>query len=149
MIATTYGYVYVAQVAMGADNAQCLKAFREAEAYHGPSLVIAYAPCINHGLKIKGGMSKVMTEEKRAVDCGYWNLFRFNPAAEGKKLTVDFKNTKPENYQDFLDNEVRYMSLRKSNPTNADDMYAQSAKNAKEHLEYLQRLETLYDPSNQ
>ncbi|WP_026504704.1 pyruvate:ferredoxin (flavodoxin) oxidoreductase [Butyrivibrio sp. NC3005] len=148
-IAMSYGYVYVAQVAMGANMNQTLQALREAESYHGPSLVICYAPCINQGLKIKGGMSKVMTEEKRAVDCGYWNLFRFNPAAEGKKLTVDFKNTKPENYQDFLDNEVRYMSLRKSNPTNADDMYAQSAKNAKEHLEYLQRLETLYDPSNQ
>ena len=141
----SYGYVYVAQVAMGANQMQTLKALREAEAYHGPSLVICYAPCINHGIKVNGGMKGVMTEEKRAVECGYYNLFRFNPAAEGKKLTVDYTNTKPEEYQDFLNGEVRYMSLRKSNPDHADDLYAQSALNAKEHLSYLERLEKLYD----
>ena len=80
MIATTYGYVYVAQIAMGADHAQTLKAIREAEAWHGPSIVIAYAPCINHGLKAKGGMGKSQAEEKKAVECGYWHLWRYNPA---------------------------------------------------------------------
>lgn len=144
-IAMSYGYVYVAQVAMGANQMQTLKALREAEAYHGPSLVICYAPCINHGIKVNGGMKGVMTEEKRAVECGYYNLFRFNPSAEGKKLTVDYTNTKPEEYQDFLNGEVRYMSLKKSNPANADSLYAQSAQNAKDHLSYLERLEKLYD----
>ncbi|WP_026506928.1 pyruvate:ferredoxin (flavodoxin) oxidoreductase [Butyrivibrio sp. MC2013] len=147
-IAMSYGYVYVAQVAMGANMNQTLQALREAEAYPGPSLVICYAPCINHGIKVNGGMTGVMTEEKRAVECGYWNLFRFNPAAEGKKLTVDFNKTKPENYQEFLDGEVRYMSLRKANPANADSYYAQNAQNAKDHLTYLERLAEMYDPAN-
>ncbi len=148
-MAMSYGYVYVAQIAMGANMNQTLQALREAEAYHGPSLVIAYAPCINHGIKVNGGMKGVMTEEKRAVDCGYFNIFRFNPAAEGKKLTVDFTATKPEEYQDFLNGEVRYLSLKKSNPTHAEEMYAANAQNAKDHLNYLQRLEKLYDPAEQ
>ena len=98
----TYGYVYVAQIAMGADFNQTVKAIAEAEAYPGPSLIIAYAPCINHG--IKKGMSKAQTEEKLAVDCGYWNNFRFNPAAEkGSKFTLDSKQPKEEDYQAFLD----------------------------------------------
>ena len=87
MIATTYGYVYVAQVAMGADNAQTLKAFREAEAYHGPSLIIGYAPCINHGLKIKGGMGRSQAEEARAVDCGYWHLWRTTQSWQNRART--------------------------------------------------------------
>jgi pyruvate-ferredoxin/flavodoxin oxidoreductase len=148
-MAMSYGYVYVAQIAMGANMNQTLQALREAEAYHGPSLVIAYAPCINHGIKVNGGMKGVMTEEKRAVDCGYFNIFRFNPAAEGKKLTVDFTATKPEEYQDFLNGEVRYLSLKKSNPAHAEEMYAANAQNAKDHLNYLQRLEKLYDPAQQ
>ena len=98
-IAMSYGYVYVAQIAMGANKDQTLNAIREAEAYHGPSLIIAYAPCINQGLKIKGGMGNAQLEEKRAVDCGYWNLFRFNPAAE-KKFTLDSKEPKGD-YQDL------------------------------------------------
>ena len=148
-IAMSYGYVYVAQVAMGANMNQTLQALREAESYHGPSLVICYAPCINHGIKVNGGMTGCMTEEKRAVECGYWNLFRYNPAAEGKKFTLDFKNTKPENYQEFLDGEVRYMSLKKSNPENADRMYAENAQNAKDHLAYLERLVSMYDSTNE
>ncbi|SHI04622.1 pyruvate-ferredoxin/flavodoxin oxidoreductase [Butyrivibrio fibrisolvens DSM 3071] len=147
-IAMSYGYVYVAQIAMGANMNQTLQALREAEAYPGPSLVIAYAPCINHGIKVNGGMTGCMTEEKRAVECGYWNLFRYNPAAEGKKFTLDFKNTKPENYQEFLDGEVRYMSLKKSNPANADRMYAENAQNAKDHLAYLERLVSMYDTNS-
>ena len=148
-IAMSYGYVYVAQIAMGANMKQTIDAIREAEAYPGPSLIIAYAPCINHGIKVNGGMTGCMTEEKRAVECGYWNLFRYNPAAQGKKFTLDFKNTKPENYQEFLDGEVRYMSLKKSNPANADRMYAENAQNAKDHLAYLERLVSMYDSTNE
>ncbi len=147
-IAMSYGYVYVAQIAMGANMKQTIDAIREAEAYPGPSLIIAYAPCINHGIKVNGGMTGCMTEEKRAVECGYWNLFRYNPAAQGKKFTLDFKNTKPENYQEFLDGEVRYMSLKKSNPANADRMYAENAQNAKDHLAYLERLVSMYDTNS-
>ena len=86
-----------------------------------------------------------MTEEKRAVECGYYNIFRFNPAAEGKKLTVDFTATKPENYQEFLDGEVKYLSLKKANPDNADAMYAENKKNAADHLAYLEKLASVYD----
>ena len=103
MIATTYGYVYVAQIAMGADQAQTLKAIREAEAYPGPSLVIAYAPCINHGLK--AGMGKSQAEEAKAVECGYWHLWRFNPALEeeGKNpFSLDSKEPNWEGFQDYL-----------------------------------------------
>ncbi|MCR5094555.1 MAG: pyruvate:ferredoxin (flavodoxin) oxidoreductase [Lachnospiraceae bacterium] len=146
-IAMSYGYVYVAQISMGADMNQTLKAIAEAEAYPGPSLIIAYAPCINHGLKIKGGMSKVQTEEKRAVEAGYWHMFRYNPAAE-KKFTLDSKMPTGD-YQDFLDGEVRYLSLRKANPANAEKLYAASAENAKARLAYLQKLVDLYDDSKQ
>ena len=109
LMQTTYGYIYVAQVAMGADQAQCLKAIKEAEAYHGPSLIIAYAPCINHGLKIKGGMGRSQAEEGRAVACGYWHLWRFNPelADQGKNpFTLDSKEPDWDKFQDYLDHEV-------------------------------------------
>jgi pyruvate-ferredoxin/flavodoxin oxidoreductase len=133
MIATTYGYVYVAQVAMGADNAQCLKAFREAEAYHGPSLVIAYAPCINHGLKIKGGMGRSQEEERRAVECGYWHLWRFNPelAEQGQNpFSLDSKEPQWDKFQDFLMGEVRYLSVKKAYPEEADELFAEAQKMA-------------------
>ena len=134
MIATTYGYVYVAQVAMGADNAQCLKAFREAEAYHGPSLVIAYAPCINHGLKLKGGMGRSQAEEARAVECGYWHLWRYNPelAEQGKNpFSLDSKEPQWDKFQDFLMGEVRYLSVKKAYPEEADELFAEAQKMAK------------------
>ncbi len=134
MIATTYGYVYVAQVAMGADNAQCLKAFREAEAYHGPSLVIAYAPCINHGLKIKGGMGRSQAEEARAVECGYWHLWRYNPelAEKGQNpFSLDSKEPQWDKFQDFLMGEVRYLSVKKAYPDEADELFAEAQKMAK------------------
>ncbi|MBR6455683.1 MAG: pyruvate:ferredoxin (flavodoxin) oxidoreductase, partial [Prevotella sp.] len=119
MIATAYGYVYVAQIAMGADQAQCLKAIREAEAYPGPSLIIAYAPCINHGLKAKGGMGKSQAEEAKAVECGYWHLWRYNPALadEGKNpFTLDSKEPQWDKFRDFLLGEVRYLSVQKAYP---------------------------------
>ncbi len=132
MIATTYGYVYVAQVAMGADNAQCLKAIREAEAYDGPSIIIAYAPCINHGLK--KGMGKAQAEEAEAVACGYWHLWRFNPAlvAEGKNpFTLDSKEPNWEGFKDFLKGEVRYASVMKQYPTEAEELFQAAEDNAK------------------
>ena len=141
-IAMSYGYVYVAQIAMGADFNQTVKAISEAEAYPGPSLIIAYAPCINHG--IKKGMSKAQTEEQLAVECGYWNNFRYNPAAEGSKFTLDSKEPKMEGYQEFLNGEVRYNSLVRSNPEKAAVMFAQNEKEAKERYEYLKKLVTLY-----
>ena len=133
MMATNYGYVYVAQVAMGADNAQCLKAIREAEAYPGPSVVIAYAPCINHGLKIKGGMGRSQAEEARAVACGYWHLWRFNPelAKEGKNpFTLDSKEPDWSLFQDYLMHEVRFMSVKKAYPAEADELFAATQKMA-------------------
>ncbi len=117
LMQATYGYVYVAQVAMGADQAQCLKAIKEAEAYPGPSLVIAYAPCINHGLKAKGGMGKSQAEEAKAVECGYWHLWRYNPllADEGKNpFTLDSKEPQWDKFQEYLDGEVRFLSLKKA-----------------------------------
>ncbi len=134
MIATTYGYVYVAQIAMGADQAQCLKAIREAEAYPGPSLIIAYAPCINHGLKAKGGMGKSQAEEAKAVECGYWHLWRFNPllAQEGKNpFSLDSKEPDWSKFRDFLLGEVRYLSVQKAYPNEADELFAQAEKMAK------------------
>ena len=125
LMEATYGYVYVAQVST-ADPAQCLKAFREAEAYHGPSLIIGYAPCINHGLKAKGGMGKSMAEEIKAVECGYWHLWRFNPdnAKAGKNpFTLDSKEPNWDNFQAFLEGEVRYLSLKKAYPTQAQELY--------------------------
>mgnify|MGYP000228989368 FL=1 len=140
-IAMSYGYVYVAQICMGADMAQTVKAISEAEAYPGPSLIIAYAPCINHG--IKKGMSKAQTEEKLAVECGYWNNFRYNPAAE-KKFTLDSKAPKAEGYQDFLKGEVRYASLAMKNPERAAELFARNESEAMERYAYLQKLVALY-----
>jgi len=140
-MAMSYGYVYVAQISMGADYAQTVKAMAEAEAYPGPSLILAYAPCINHG--IKKGMSKAQTEEKLAVETGYWNNFRFNPAAE-KKFTLDSKAPKMEGYQDFLKGEVRYASLALKNPERAANLFARNEQEAKERYEYLCKLVTLY-----
>ena len=140
-IAMSYGYVYVAQISMGADYAQTVKAISEAEAYPGPSLIIAYAPCINHG--IKKGMAKAQTEEKLAVETGYWNNFRYNPAAE-QKFTLDSKEPKMEGYQDFLKGEVRYASLAMKNPERAAKLFAKNEQEAKERYEYLKKLVTLY-----
>ena len=145
-IAMSYGYVYVAQIAMGADFNQCVKAIAEAEAYPGPSLIIAYAPCINHG--IKKGMSKAQTEEELAVKAGYWHCFRFNPAApaEGKSaFTLDSKEPTGD-YQEFLDGEVRYNSLKRANPERAAKLFAQSEASAKARYEYLKKLGDLYMP---
>ena len=139
-IAMSYGYVYVAQVAQGADNNQCMKAFVEAGTYNGPSIVIAYAPCINHG--IKGGMSIAQTEEKRAVQAGYWHLFRFDPrrTAEGlNPFQLDSKEP-TESYEDFLMNEVRYNSLARSNPERAKALFEKAAANAKaKYAELVER----------
>ena len=139
-IAMSYGYVYVAQIAMGADFNQTVKAIAEAEAYPGPSLIIAYAPCINHG--IKKGMSKAQTEEELAVKSGYWHLFRFNPAAESK-FTLDSK-APTEDLMEFLNGEVRYNSLKRANPARAEKLFAKNAQCNKERLEYLNKLVTLY-----
>ena len=139
-IAMSYGYVYVAQISMGADFNQTVKAIAEAEAYPGPSLIIAYAPCINHG--IKKGMSKAQTEEELAVKCGYWHNFRFNPEAESK-FTLDSK-APTEDYQAFLDGEVRYNSLKRSNPEKAARLFALNEEQAKARYEYLNKLVTLY-----
>ena len=140
-IAMSYGYVYVAQISMGADYAQTVKAIAEAEAYPGPSLILAYAPCINHG--INNGMSKAQTEVNLAVETGYWNNFRFNPAAE-KKFTLDSKAPNMEGYQDFLKGEVRYASLAMKNPERAAKLFAKNEAEAKERYEYLTKLVTLY-----
>ncbi|MFI3207799.1 MAG: pyruvate:ferredoxin (flavodoxin) oxidoreductase [Eubacteriales bacterium] len=140
-IAMSYGYVYVAQIAMGADFNQTVKAIAEAEAYPGPSLVIAYAPCINHG--IKKGMSKAQTEEELAVKSGYWHNFRYNPAAEGNKFTLDSK-APTESYREFLDGEVRYNALARQNPERAEELFAKSEDAAKARFEYLNKLVTLY-----
>jgi pyruvate-ferredoxin/flavodoxin oxidoreductase len=132
----SYGNVYVAQVAMGADNAQLIKALHEAEDYNGPSVVIAYAPCQVHGLKC--GMGKVQDEMKRAVDAGYWFLYRYNPAAE-PRFTLDSKEpTLP--YEDFLEGEVRYAALRKTFPENAKRLFTEATGLSKERYESLKRL---------
>ena len=140
-IAMSYGYVYVAQISMGADFYQTVKAIAEAEASPGPSLIIAYAPCINHG--IKKGMSKAQTEEELAVKCGYWHNFRFNPAAENK-FSLDSKTPDMENYMDFLNGEVRYNSLQRQNPEKAARLFAKNESEAQARYEYLQKLITLY-----
>ena len=124
LIATTYGYVYVAQVAMGADHNQTLKAIREAEAYPGPSLIIAYSPCIAHGLK--AGMGKSQHEEELAVKCGYWHLWRYNPALEdqGKNpFSLDSKAPNWADFQDFLTGEVRFQALKKQFPEQAKELF--------------------------
>ncbi|HNX89045.1 MAG TPA: thiamine pyrophosphate-dependent enzyme, partial [Paludibacteraceae bacterium] len=132
MIAATYGYVYVAQVAMGANQAQTLKALREAESYDGPSIVIAYSPCISHGLK--SGMGKAQSEQKRAVECGYWHLYRFDPRleAEGKNpMTLDSKEPDWTKFQEFLQGEVRYTSLMKQFSAEAAELFKMAEENAK------------------
>ena len=141
LIASTYGYVYVALIAMGADNAQALKAIREAEAYDGPSLIIAYAPCINHGLK--AGMGKSQAEEAKAVACGYWHLWRYNPAleAEGKNpFTLDSEAPNWDNFIDFLKGEVRYASVMKQYPDEAEELFKAAKENAQWRYNNYRRL---------
>ena len=145
-IAMSYGYVYVAQIAMGADQNQTIKALVEAEAYHGPSIIIAYAPCEMHS--IKGGMVNCQAEMKRAVDCGYWNMFRYNPAlkAQGKNpFTIDSKQA-TGSYQDFLMNEARYSSLTRSFPERAKALFQKSEETAKARYAHLLKLQELYAP---
>ena len=136
----SYGYIYVAQVAMGYNMQQCLNAIVEAESYNGPSLIIAYAPCINHG--IKGGMTIAQDEEKKAVESGYWHCFRYDPrlADEGKNpFQLDSKKPTKE-YKDFLMGEVRYNSLARSNPQRAEELFDVAAKTADEKYEKLVKL---------
>ena len=140
-IAMTYGYVYVAQVAMGANMAQTLKAIKEAEAWHGPSLIIGYSPCEMHS--IKGGMANCQLEMKKAVDYGYWNLFRYNPAAE-KPFSLDSKEPKG-GYQDFLKNEARYARLATAFPERATELFEKNEENAKARYEHLLKLKALYE----
>ena len=136
----SYGYVYVAQVAQGADYNQCLKAFHEAESYNGPSIIIAYAPCINHG--IKGGMKIAQTEEKKAVAAGYWHLFRFDPrlTLEGKNPFMLDSKAPTADYEEFLMGEVRYNSLARSNPERAKELFEKAVKNAKEKYDKLVKM---------
>ena len=141
-IAMSYGYIYVAQVAMGANPAQTIKAIKEAEAYPGPSLIIGYAPCEMHSIK-KGGMTNCQGEMKRAVDCGYWNLFRYDPSAE-KPFALDSKGP-ADGYRDFLMNEARYARLTNEFPDRAEELFAKSEANAKKRYEHLLKLKKLYD----
>ena len=144
-IAMSYGYVYVAQIAMGADQNQTLKALREAEAYKGPSLIIGYAPCEMHS--IKGGMANCQLEMKKAVDCGYWNLFRYNPAlkAEGKNpFSIDSKLPKTEDYRAFIMNEARYSALTRSFPQRAEELFTTAEGVANDRYAHLKKLEALY-----
>ena len=140
-IAMSYGYVYVAQIAMGADMNQTLKAFQEAEAYHGPSLIIAYAPCINHG--IKGGMGISQQEEKKAVEAGYWHTYRYDPRKD-EPFTLDSK-APTASYRDFIMGEVRYNSLTRAFPDRAETLFAKAEKNAAERYDHLLRLGELYN----
>ncbi len=141
-IAMSYGYIYVAQVAMGANPAQTLKAIQEAEAYKGPSLIIGYAPCEMHS--IKGGMVNCQKEMKKAVDCGYWNLFRFNPDAEkGKKFTLDSKEP-AGGYQEFLMNEARYSRLTREFPDRAEVLFKKNEQAAMDRYAHLLRLKNMY-----
>ena len=140
MMAMSYGYVYVAQVAMGANPAQLVKALKEAESYNGPSLIIAYAPCINHG--IKGGMSGAQSEIKRAVEAGYWHMYRFNPLLkeEGKNPFVLDSKEPTADFQEFIASEVRYSSLKRTFPEIADELFAKTEQDAKERYETYKRL---------
>ena len=141
----SYCYVYVAQISMGADYNQCIKAFTEAESYNGPSIIIAYAPCINHG--IKGGMGISMTEEKLAVASGYWHNFRFDPrlAEEGKNPFMLDSKEPSKSYRDFILNEVRYSSLLRAFPDRAEELYAKSESDAKAKYDHLLKLKAMYD----
>ncbi len=141
-IAISYGYIYVAQIAMGANMAQTLKAIQEAEAYPGPSLIIGYAPCEMHS--IKGGMTNCQSEMKKAVECGYWNLFRFNPAADANKFTLDSKEPKEEGYRPFLMNEARYSRLTREFPDRAETLFVKNEKTAMERYQHLLKLKELY-----
>ena len=141
MIAKSYGYVYVAQVAMGASQAQYFNVIKEAEAYHGPSLIICYAPCINHGIKI--GMGRTQNEEKKAVECGYWHLWHFNPAEEdaGKNgFHLDSKEPDWSKFRDFIMGEVRYNSLMKTFPQEAEELFVATERNAKLRHEGYKKL---------
>ena len=140
-IAMSYGYVYVAQVAMGANPAQTLKAIQEAEAYHGPSLIIGYAPCEMHS--IKGGMMNCQHEMKKAVECGYWNLFRFQPDENGGKFTLDSKEP-AGGYQEFLMNEARYSRLTREFPDRAGELFARNEKAAMDRYQHLLKLKSMY-----
>ena len=137
----SYGYVYVAQIAMGADMNQTIKAFLEAESYPGPSLIIAYSPCINHG--IKGGMGNAQQEEKKAVQAGYWHLYRFDPRKE-EPFSLDSKEP-TESYRDFITGEVRYSSLLRTFPDRAEELFAQAEKDAAARYQHLLRLAELYN----
>ena len=145
MMAMSYGYVYVAQVSMGADKSQLMKAITEAEAYPGPSLIIAYAPCINHG--IKGGMGNAQEEQRRAVAAGYWDLYRYNPALkEAGKNPFSLDSKEPtENFRDFLMNEVRYASLKKAAPEMAEELFAKTERDAIERRKSYVRLQKGFD----
>ena len=136
MMAMTYGYVYVAQINLGADKNQAVKALKEAEAYHGPSLIICYSPCINHG--IKRGMQHSFLEAKAAVECGYWSCYRYNPVekAAGKKsfFLDSTKTPKFDTFKDFLKGEVRYASLAKTFPDVAEELYAKTQQDAEARL---------------
>ncbi|MBE6764550.1 MAG: pyruvate:ferredoxin (flavodoxin) oxidoreductase, partial [Ruminococcaceae bacterium] len=143
-IAMSYGYVYVAQIAMGADMNQTLKAIAEAEAYNGPSLIIGYAPCEMHS--IKGGMTNCQNEMKKAVDCGYWNMFRYNPALKEKgenPFSIDSKAPVP-GYRDFIMNEARYSSLTRSFPERAEQLFTLAEKNSLDRYAHLLKLKELY-----
>ena len=140
-MAMTYGYVYVAQIAMGANPAQTIKAIKEAEAYPGPSLIVAYAPCEMHS--IKGGMENCQKEMKKSVDCGYWNLFRFDPSADGSKFTLDSAEPK-DGYREFLMNEARYSRLTREFPERAEGLFEASEENAKARYEHLLKLKEMY-----
>ena len=145
-IAMSYGYVYVAQIAMGADQNQTIKAIAEAESYHGPSLIIGYAPCEMHG--VKGGMTNCQAEMKRAVECGYWNNFRFDPRkkAEGKNpFTLDSKAPTAD-YKEFIESETRYSRLQRAFPERAEALFNQAAANSRDRYAYLTRLAKLYAP---
>ena len=144
-ICMTYGYIYVAQIALGANMAQAVKAIAEAEAYPGPSIIIGYAPCELHG--VKGGMTNCQNEMKKAVESGYWNLFTFNPAlkAQGKNpFTLTSKAGDMSKYQDFLNNETRYSRLARAFPERAQDLFNKNQKAAEDRYEHLTRLVDLY-----
>ena len=148
-MAMSYGHVYVAQIAMGANPTQTLKAIAEAEAYPGPSLIIGYSPCEMHS--IKGGMTNCQVEMKRAVDCGYWNMFRFNPAlkAEGKNpFILESKNPKTEGYRDFILSEARYSALTRSFPERADELFDRAEQAAVARHSHLEKLQELYNPQS-
>ncbi len=139
----SYGYVYVAQIAMGADMNQTLKAIREAEAYHGPSLIIGYSPCEMHGIK-KGGMQNCQLEMKKAVEAGYWHMFRYNPTLESGKLIIDSKEP-TGNYKEFIQNEARYARLAQSFPERAERLFTQAEAAAAEKYQRLVRMGKLYE----